>query len=865
MKKRNLLFVAIMAMIICIFAMTVSAAEPDIANETVTLADGTACPIWDTDGNPLIWYVKDTADGVKSYDYVVATSDAVDYSGGYSDKTDGVTWYQLSNVTITVDGTSYDKSKIAVFNIKSENVKITSGKNVGQHINCLSKVFTSSANLEYVYLPLDMIDINGENFKSCKALKFVNLAELTELREIGSQDFNTGECMNLFAGQVLDLSNTKIKRLDQGAFACVAATEIILPETLVSVGNWAFQSCKNVTKITFTGDITSMSTDSTFKHCHSLEEIVGYKLTGTSFSKYTFYECYKLKNADDLIVNGILTIPEGVTSVGVFAFTNCDSIEAIIFPSTINTIYQQGFSFMDNIKLISFDAKDKAVKEAIKNGEDYTPLKLDNCGHFNSAKSLVAVSLPEGIIEVNNRAFANCTSLTAFYMPNSIKYLSSNGSQQGSFCNSTNMYFVQDSFTISQCITENGVDTSKLDLPDKPDVYYMPASLERFTGHTYTNDTYCNATMFRNCTSLNSVLVFPESFTKMTTMRPFENMATEESPKTLVFLGDMEEFAISHQSRYVGFIFASSNDTAFEDLGIVRVTGNSNEKGSYAYFCSTGKWYDLAVAGRVGSGQNPEDESSKANIAATLNAIKATEQERVVHCVKPELTERTKPDCVTDIIETTYCFCGKKIAETPLENTRLGHEYDLEKGATNVSISYADYLAIGTLKTKCARCEECHSSDVNPIIKSFKGISVREKGNGLTFGYNIDYEALDMYVAVNGTNIELGFVVAAQAFLGEGQPLKENGEKAGDKVIKVSIYSSNDGADNSVRYLGADFILMGNWNKTVDLDGDGEAETDIKDVVFYMAGYIIDGDTASFINYGATGKTSDSFSYNQFE
>ena len=856
MKKKLFLFTCIMVILACAFAFSVSAAEPDATNETVTLADGTTCPLWDTDGNPLIWYVTGTTDGVKSYDYVVATSSEVDYNGGHSDKTAGVTWYQLSTVTINVDGASYGASSIAVFNIKSSEVKITSGKNIGQHVNCASKVFKDSTNIEYVYFPLDMIDINCENFKNCKALKFVNLAELTELREISSQDFNSGECKNLFAGQVLDLSNTKIVKLEQGALACVAATEIILPKTLVDVGQWSFQSCKFATKITFLGDITSMNTNAIFNGCNALEEVVGFKLSAnaTSIGGNAFKECYKIRNAGDLIVDGILTLPEGIQEIGTFAFTQCDEIEAIIFPSTITKVYQQGFSYMDKVKVVSFDAHNAKVAS----GEKTSGVEFNNCGHFRGLVSLTAFTMPLNTIEASNRMLADCTNLTAVYMPNSIKYLASNGGGQGPFCNSPKMYFVQDIFTVSQCLTEDGIDMSKLVLPQKPDVYFMPTSLEKAIGHIYSNDTWCNATLFKNCSSINSVLVFPESFTNITTMRAFEGMGTVDSPKTIVFLGDISEFSISHQSKYIGFVFANSADKTFTDLGIKRVTGNSNEAGSYAYFCSTGKMYNLAVSGRVGSDSNPDTEASIANIAATIAAILATETNESKHVTNPNReVGYVDADCLNNSAYVHYCFCGGISERVDEENTALGHEFSVENGATILSLIYNDYFKKGTRTTECSRCDTTESSDANAIIISFKGYSVKESGDGgLTFGYSVDENAIKEYERVNGISLEMGFVLAVKCFVVGNAPLNSDGTVAQTtqgSVMKISASSSE------TTYSGYDFKLCGAWDGQIEVDG---AIISIRALELYIAGYVFDGSVSYIQNDEATDKEAFALTYN---
>lgn len=504
---------------------------------------------------------------------------------------------------------------------------------------------------------------------------------------------------------------------------------------MTSVGADAFKSCKYAKKITFNGTLTSLSTGNLFSGCNALEEIAGFNIPAntTSIGGSAFRYCYALKNAGDFIVDGILYLPEGIDTINTFAFSECKAIEAIIFPSTLTYIGQQGFSYMDNVKIVSMDRITGA-------------LTLHNCGHFRGLKNLVAVSLPEGIVEVSNRAFADCANLTAVYMPNSVKYLCSNGGGQGSFCNASKMYFVQESFTVEECIVDGKVDTSKLSLPQKPEVYYMPTSLLTFTGHTYTNDSSCNATIFKNCYAINDVLVFPESFTKMVTMRPFENMASAESPKTIVFLGDIQEFAISHQSRYITFIFANENDEGFEDLGIKRVTGNSNEAGSKAFFCSTGTKYDLAVSGRVGSDTDPTTEKSIANINTTVNAIKATASQESLHIANPQKTEVNDATCTTIGGKIYYCFCGEKIGEEKTADA-LGHNK-----SEIVVINYNGanrFFETGDITYHCDRCNLEHTvEDEAEIIFVARGYSYTEMGEArkaIMQAFGINRVALAIY------------------------------------------------------------------------------------------------------------------------
>lgn len=188
----------------------------------------------------------------------------------------------------------------------------------------------------------------------------------------------------------------------------------------------------------------------------------------------------------------------------------------------------------------------------------------------------------------------------------------------------------------------------------------------------------------------------------------------------------------------------------------------------------------------------------------------------------------------------------------------------------SATISYANYLDKGVKYEICsnANCQYSKTpyiSDTAPLISEFKGISTKINGDGITFGYSVNYDALNEYVMSNGNTVELGFVVAVKSFLGDKSPLDASGNESASNVIKATLlkWTTDEEANNKIpRYISADFRIVGDWNITVDLDGDSIPETDVKDVEFYMAGYIIDGSIVKYINYQKTSDTADYVSYN---
>ncbi len=105
-----------------------------------------------------------------------------------------------------------------------------------------------------------------------------------------------------------------------------------------------------------------------------------------------FKSCTGLANQDGfVIVNHILydyigtaaniTVPAGVTRIGMGAFTDCTSLTSVVIPSSVTTIHESAFY---------------------------------GCSALNS------VSLSEGLITIDSRAFSDCTNLTEITIPNTV-------------------------------------------------------------------------------------------------------------------------------------------------------------------------------------------------------------------------------------------------------------------------------------------------------------------------------------------------------------------------------------------------------------------------------------------------------------
>ena len=104
--------------------------------------------------------------------------------------------------------------------------------------------------------------------------------------------------------------------------ACSNLTSIIIPDSVTSIGDYAFFRCISLANITIPNGLTSIGEDA-FCECTSLVDVT-IPDSVTSIGQYAFSNCTSLTN---------VTIPDSVTSIGVGTFSECTSLTEIIVDS----------------------------------------------------------------------------------------------------------------------------------------------------------------------------------------------------------------------------------------------------------------------------------------------------------------------------------------------------------------------------------------------------------------------------------------------------------------------------------------------------------------------------------------------------
>lgn len=128
---------------------------------------------------------------------------------------------------------------------------------------------------------------------------------------------------------------------------------------------------------------------------------------------------------------GMVTVPQTlngtkITSIGRFAFYNCDEMTGIILPGTITNIGTYAFSGCTSLKEISIpDSVISIQTNAFSNCSDLHTVKLSSAlssisdWTFAYCSNLSSVQIPETVISIGSRAFIN-TALEEISLPTSV-------------------------------------------------------------------------------------------------------------------------------------------------------------------------------------------------------------------------------------------------------------------------------------------------------------------------------------------------------------------------------------------------------------------------------------------------------------
>lgn len=193
--------------------------------------------------------------------------------------------------------------------------------------------------------------------------------------------------------------------------------EYVIPEGIRSIGDKAFQDCKNLTSVIIPDSVDSIG-DRAFEGCINLTNINIPKKV-SYIGEYAFYRCERLKNID---------LPNEITGIKRGTFCGCTGLTSIVIPNSVETIEYQAFNYCKGLVSVAFGSGvsiigSGAFKCCTKLASLIIPDSVTSIGYmaFEDCTGLTSISLSSNLHNIGGRAFFRCTGLTSINIPNEIK------------------------------------------------------------------------------------------------------------------------------------------------------------------------------------------------------------------------------------------------------------------------------------------------------------------------------------------------------------------------------------------------------------------------------------------------------------
>ena len=175
-------------------------------------------------------------------------------------------------------------------------------------------------------------------------------------------------------------------------FASENLTSITIPDSVTSIGSYAFRDCENLTNITIPNSVTSIG-DHAFYYCENLISIT-IPDSVTSIGNCAFY------------ASGLssVKIGNGVTYIGEGAFEYCRKLTSVIMGNSLEIIDNKAFYDCESLKSITIPDSVTSIGEVA----------------FSSCERLSSIIVPENVTSIGGCAFEDCSGLTSVVMPKNI-------------------------------------------------------------------------------------------------------------------------------------------------------------------------------------------------------------------------------------------------------------------------------------------------------------------------------------------------------------------------------------------------------------------------------------------------------------
>lgn len=209
----------------------------------------------------------------------------------------------------------------------------------------------------------------------------------------------------------------RVTSIGDMAFFRYGLTSIIIPDSVISIGNGAFARCSNLVSVTIPDSVTSIGIGA-FELCESLTSItIPNSVTSIDVDTFRMSGLTSIVIPDSMtsIGNGAfgisnltsIVIPSNVTSIGDGAFERCSDLTSITVEEGNSVYHSDGNCLIETAS--------KTVIAGCKTSILPTDGSVTKIGGavFVNYTDLTSIVIPDSVTRIGEEAFLGCTGLTS--------------------------------------------------------------------------------------------------------------------------------------------------------------------------------------------------------------------------------------------------------------------------------------------------------------------------------------------------------------------------------------------------------------------------------------------------------------------